>query len=120
MPKVTFSKEEYDHIADSFDRIRQSLSKIRPADWNKGNNPIIKQITIKFSRLATSFEQYEVFLKRQHLRLLQEYCDATIKRLNEVIIPEYEKRGNKPEYIVDAKALILKVEGIKQKVEVTL
>lgn len=121
MSKVTFSREEYLHVARSFDRIRQSLSKLKPEDWDKGNKPIIKQINIKFiTTLPEDIQSIEVILKRNHLRMLQEYCNATVKRVEEVIIPEYEKRGNKAEYIQQSKELVALVKGVLGKVEACL
>lgn len=120
MSKITFTKEEYMHIANSFDRIRQSLSRLKPEDWDKGNRPIIKQLNTKFTDKASDFPEYEVILNRNHLRMLQEYCNATVKRVNEHIIPAYEKRGDKTDYIEQSKELVKKIEGIISKVEACL
>lgn len=120
MSTIKFTKEEYNHIATSFDRIRQSYKRLKPEEWEKGDKPLIKQINTKFLLQAPDMPEYDVFLKRQHVRLLEEYCKASIKRLTEVILPEYIKRGDKDEYIQQTKDLIKKVEGILIKVEAAL
>lgn len=117
MSKIIFNKEEYLHLANSFDRIRQSLSRLKPEDWDKGNRPIIKQLNVKFTDKASDFPNYEVILNRNHLRMLQEYCNATIKRVNEHIIPAYEKKGDKQDYIDQSKELVKRIQGILEKVE---
>lgn len=118
---INFTKEEYFHVARSFDRIKQSYKKLKPEEWERGDKAIIKQINAKF-RLEVSEEtvDYSVFLKRQQVRVIEEYCIKTLKRLNEVIIPEYHKRGGKEDYIEQANKLIQKIEGIKVKLEAVL
>ena len=65
-------------------------------------------------------ETFEIPLKRQHTRFLEAYCKASIKRLEEVILPAYKERGNKPEYEQQTTDLINKIKGILIKVEALL
>ena len=121
MSKLILTKEEYQHIANSFDRLKQSYKRIKPEEWERGDKLLIKQICIKFSLQAPEdMNQFEVVLKRQHLRLLEAYCKASINRLENEILPAYIKRGDKQEYVQQTEELIKKVKGILIKLEALL
>jgi hypothetical protein len=109
MPIIKFTKEEYFQIADSFDRIRQTIP-----------TALVKQLSTKFTRAATEFDSYDVPLKRQHIRYLEDYCKSRLLLLSEKILPEYIKRGNKPEYEQKTKDSIKLTEGILNKIEAFL
>jgi hypothetical protein len=119
--KLTLTNQEYFHLASSIDRIKQSYKKLKPKEWEEGDKPLVKQLSVKFSTLApVNMETFEIPLKRQHTRFLEAYCKASIKRLEEVILPAYKERGNKPEYEQQTTDLINKIKGILIKVEALL
>jgi hypothetical protein len=120
MAKIIFTRDEYNQLADHFDRLRQTMRRLTPSDWNKGDNPILKELTVKFLRGAPDFPDYEVHMNRRHLRMVEGYCLATEKRLKETIIPEYIKRGQKEDYVQQCRDMVARTQGIRAKIEVAL
>jgi glycerol-3-phosphate dehydrogenase len=118
MSKLTLTKDEHEHIFKAFTRLSQSLNKLDAKELEKGNRPIIRELAIKFAVAKDSkLDEVDVILKRTHLRLLESYCIDITKRITESILPEYERRGNKEEYIEASGKLKIMLTNVLEKIQ---
>lgn len=117
MSKLELNKEEYSYMSNMVDRMMKARATLSDQEWKKANNPLIKELSKKFSVLASVHDVNEVHVNRRHLRLLEAFLSEMQKMITEKVIPEYERRGDKAEYIEKANQRIALIKAVLTKVE---
>lgn len=120
--KIVFDAEEYTKMAVVADKLFRARAKLTDRDWQRGNNPVVKELYKKFSLLASVSEINDVYLKRSHLRFMEEACKQSIEVLDNKIIPAYKQRGETEykEYIEKAEKNAELYKKVLQKVQKAL
>lgn len=120
--KLVFDAEEYTKIAVVADKLFRSRKELSDKEWGQGNNPVVKELYKKFSLHTATTASNDVFLKRSHLRFLEEACRSSIEVLDTKIIPAYKSRGEKEyaEYINKSEANSNLYKRVMQKVQKAL
>lgn len=120
--KLTFNAEEYTKMSVVADKLFRARAKLSDKEWSRGNNPIVKEIYKKFSLQAATHQANDVFLKRSHLRFIEEACKQSIEVLTTKIIPAYKARGEEEykDYINKAETNSNVYTSILQKVQKAL
>lgn len=122
MSKLQLVHTEYAQLTRLVQRLIKMRSHLTKKEMGKGNNALIKELSTKFSLLVTPNETYDIFLKRPHLRLLEEMMLEAIDTLRHKVIPEYEKQNppEKEKYIATARNVADIYASILGKVEEAL
>jgi len=117
--KIQLSNPEYMQLARLISRLAKMRSHLSKAEMGKGNNALVKEISNKISPLTAEAETHDIFLKRQHLRFLEDMMLEAIAVLRNKVIPEYEKNGpqDRSKYIEAAKSVADLYASILGKVE---
>lgn len=114
--KIVFTQAEFARIQRGIARLVEISKKQTKKEQERGAALLIKQMCIKFSTMVAEMPEYEVYLKRTHLRVLEDYLEASHKALNAALV-EYQNKGDKKEYEQTTREALRVVESAMNKVK---
>lgn len=94
---LKFDKLEYLYLARVASKLLLARKNVSVKEMSKGTNAIVKELATKFSLHVEEWEEYDVPLKRTHIRFLQEALSKSIEVIETRILPEYASRPNAAE-----------------------
>ena len=90
MPQVQFTEEELAYIKRATAKLMEIRRDLKPADWKKPQNKLVKQLATKFGAEASATQSF--VLDRNTSRAILQLCQAGAKALTGATIPEYKRR----------------------------